>query len=235
MGRRLKVSTILTSFNRPQWVRQSIRSIEQQTYKNYQLVIVDESDLFDIHEVVREFKLSEVVVRKNLVSSDQRKSSNRLSININEGLTVANGDLVCFLADDDYYYPNWFQDAVTFFRNAPQAGAAFGKLTYSDSKEMIFPDNPAPVNLRFFNCILDNPFDKVDHNQAMHRKIDPPVRWSENPGDVGGPDAYYFRDVSKTYKFFPIPVFAAVKRVHPKNLQSTLKEYYAGEMRGARE
>jgi len=235
MGGSLKVSTILTSYNRPGWVRQSIRSIEQQSYKNYQLVIVDESDLFDIHELVKEFRLTEVVIRKNLVSSDQRKSTNRLSMNCNEGLSVANGDLVSFLADDDYYYPNWFQDAVSFFRNQPQAGAAFGKLTYSDSKDMVFPTDPAPVNLRFFPTILENPFDKVDHNQAIHRRIDPPVRWSENPGNIGGPDAYYFRDVSKTYKFYPIPVFAAVKRVHPKNLQSCLTEYHNGTIHGARE
>jgi spore maturation protein CgeD len=231
----MKVSVILASFNRPYWVRQAIKSVADQTYKDYQLVVIDESNIMDIHEVVKEFKLTEVVVRKNLVAPDQRSKTNRLSMNINEGLKVATGDLICYLADDDYYYPTWFEQAVTFFKSVPQVGAAFGKLVYSNSREMEFITDPAPVNLRFFNEVLSNPFDKLDHNQAMHKRFDPPLEWSENLQNVGGPDAYFFRDVSKTFPFYPIQTFAAVKRVHSKNLQSSLKEYYAGKIDGSRE
>lgn len=183
MGRDLgmKVSVILTSFNRPYWVRQSIRSVADQTYKDYQLVVVDESNIMDIAEVVKEFKLTEVVVRKNLVAPSQRSTTNRLSMNINEGLRLATGDVICYLADDDYYYPTWFEQAVAFFKSAPRVGAVFGKLVYSNSKEMEFITNPAPVNLRFFNQVLSDPFDKIDHNQAMHKRFDPPLQWSENP------------------------------------------------------
>jgi len=231
----MKVSVILTSFNRPKWVRQSIQSIVNQTHKNYQLVVVDESNLFDIHKLVKEFNLTEVVPLFSPVDPRQRATMNRLSININAGLRRATGDVVCYLADDDYFYPTWFADAVGYFKRNPQVGAVFGKLTYSDSPDMVFPQNPAPVNLRFFNQVLPNPFDKVDHNQAMHRRFDPPLLWSEDPKVVGGPDAYFFKDVSRTFPFYPVPVFSAVKRVHKKNLQSNLKEYYAGKVDGARE
>lgn len=231
----MKVSVILASFNRPYWVRQAIKSVADQTYKNYQLVVVDESNILDIHEVVREFKLTEVAIKKNLVAPEQRSKTNRLSMNINEGLRAATGDLICYLADDDYYYPTWFEQAVAFFKSSPGVGAAFGKLVYSNSREMEFITDPAPVNLRFFNEVLSNPFDKVDHNQAMHKRFDPPLSWSENLQDVGGPDAYFFRDVAKTFPFHPIDSFAAVKRVHSKNLQVSLKDYYGGKMNGVRE
>lgn len=231
----MKVSVVLASFNRPYWVRQSIKSVADQTYKNYQLVIVDESNLFEMTDVVKEFNLTEVVVVKSLVDPKQRAKMNRLSININEGLKHANGDLICYLADDDYYYPTWFEKAVEFFKSLPNVGAGFGKLVYSNTKEMEFITDPAPVNLRFFNAVLANPFDKVDHNQGIHRRFDPPLRWPEDPGVIGGPDAYFFRDVSKTFAFHPIHAFAAVKRVHPKNLQSSLKDYHAGVLDGPRE
>lgn len=235
LERHMKISTILTSFNRPYWVRQAIKSISDQSYKNYQLVVVDESNIFDINQVVKEFPLTEVVVRKHLVSPAQRGSTNRLSVNINDGLQAATGDVISYLADDDYYFPNWFQDAADFFKSRPMVGAVFGKLVYSNAREMEFNKEPAPVNLRFFNQVLADPFDKIDHNQAMHKRFDPPLRWREDPGLIGGPDAYFFRDVSRTFPFYPIPTFSAVKRVHPKNLQSCLNEYHAGKIDGARE
>lgn len=231
----MKISVILTSFNRPYWVRQAIKSVLDQTYKNYQLVIVDESNLFDIMVLMKEFNLTEVKVIKNVVSPGQRSQTNRLSININAGLHFATGDLICYLADDDYYYPTWFEHAVAYFKEAPHVGAAFGKLVYSNNREMEFLTEPAPVNLRFFNQILENPFDKIDHNQAMHKRFNPPLTWSEHMNTVGGPDAYFFRDVARTFPFYPIQAFAAVKRVHPKNLQSSLKDYYAGAIDGSRE
>lgn len=231
----MKVSVILASYNRPQWVRQSIKSIADQTHKDYQAVIIDESDAFDIHEVVKEFELTEVSVKKCVVSKDQRATTNRLSININTGLDRATGDLVCYLADDDYLYPNWFADAVAFFEAHPKVSAAFGKLVYSDSREMVFPTDPPPVNLRFFDKIMTDPFDRIDHNQGIHRRFDPPIKWNEHVNNVGGPDAYYWRDVARHHWFYPIPVFAAVKRVHKKNLQSSLKDYYSGSLGGVRE
>ena len=231
----MKVSAILASFNRPKWVRQAIKSVADQTYKNYQLIVVDESSLFDIHEVVKEFKLSEVVVKKHQVSPAQRGSMNRLSININDGLKHATGDVICYLADDDYYFPNWFEDAVGRFKAAPQVGAVFGKLVYSNSQEMEFNKEPAPVNLRFFDQVLADPFDKIDHNQAMHRRFDPFLPWPEGKDIIGGPDAYFYRQVSRSFPFHPVHAFAAVKRVHPKNLQNCLKEYHAGKVDGVRE
>jgi spore maturation protein CgeD len=234
-GWSVKISVILASYNRPQWVRQAIRSIVNQTHKDYQAIVVDESDAFDIHEVVKEFKLTETVVMQYSVSPEQRAVTNRLGININLGLSAAKGDLVCYLGDDDYYYPNWFADAAAFFSEHGNVGAGFGKLVYSNSREMVFPTDPAPVNLRFFNEIVMEPFDRIDHNQGIHRRFDPPIRWTEDPGAVGGPDAYYWRDVARQYPFHPIPVFAAVKRVHKKNLQSNLPGYYSGKLEHIRE
>ena len=231
----MKVTCIIASFNRPTWVRQAIASVAQQTHKNYQLIVADESDVFDIEEAVAEFALTEVVVRKSPVEPAQRRMQNRLSIKCNLGLSLATGDLVCFLCDDDYLYPEWFAHASAFFDANPNVGAGYGRLIYHDSREMVYPENPAPVNVRFFPGVLTDPFDKLDHNQGIHRRLDPPCKWPEDPGTIGGPDAYYYREVSRRYKFHAIDALAAVKRVHKKNLQSGVAEYMDGTMDVVRE
>lgn len=231
----MKVSCIIASYNRPKWVRQAIKSIADQTHKDHQLVVIDESDVFDINEAVKEFALPDVAVRHFKVTPKQRAYQNRLSINLNIGLALATGDLVCFLADDDYMYPTWFEAAVKFFTENPKISAGYGKLVYSNTDHMEFTETPAPVNLRFFPGSLDDPFNKLDHNQGIHRRIDPPLRWPEHPDLIGGPDAYYYREVSKKHRFHAIDAWAAVKRVHKKNLQLSIDQYKQGSLGGPRE
>jgi glycosyltransferase involved in cell wall biosynthesis len=231
----MKISCILVSYNRPRWVRQAIKSVSDQTHKDYQLVVIDESDVFDIHEAVKEFPLTQCDVRKYEVTQAQRRSQNRLSMNLNVGVGIADGGLFCFLADDDYFYPTWFEQASAFFDSHPDVQAGFGKLVYSDSPDMVFTTEPAPVNLRFFKGPIRDPFNKIDHNQGIHRRFTPAFKWPENLGAVGGPDAYYYRDIGKQHLFHAIDAWAAVKRVHAKNLQACMGEYECGSISGLRE
>jgi spore maturation protein CgeD len=231
----MKVSCILVSYNRPKWVRQSIKSIADQTHRDFQLVVIDESTIFDIHEVLKEFDLPDYVARQYKVCGERRRYQNRLGVNLNVGMALATGDLLCFLADDDYFYPTWFAEAVAFFEKNPKIHAGYGKLVYSDSPDMVFTTEPAKCNLRFFKGPLQDPFNKIDHNQGIHRRLKPPCRWPETLGTVGGPDAYYYREVGKRHAFHAIDAWAAVKRVHPKNLQNCMSQYMSGSINGPRE
>lgn len=231
----MKVSCVLVSFNRPRWVRQAIKSVADQTHKDYQLIVIDESDVFDIYEAVQEFPLTQCDVQRAYVTPEQRRTQNRLSINLNTGVALATGELLCFLADDDYFYPTWFEQASAFFEAHPEIQAGYGKLVYSNSQEMEFTTDPAPVNLRFFKGPLRDPFDRIDHNQGIHRRFSPPFVWPETLGTLGGPDAYYYRDIGRQHLFHAIDAWAAVKRVHPKNLQICMPDYMSGSIGGPRE
>lgn len=231
----MKVSCILTSFNRPKWVKDSLRSIANQTHRDIQLIVIDESDMFDIHETLKEFQFQELVVRRFEVSADVRRLTNRLSENCNLGLSLATGDLVCFLADDDYYFPSWFAVASAWFTEHPEKRAAFGKLIYSYKAQMEFPEKPDPTVVRFYQDPVFDPFGKLDHNQVIHRRFVPPYQWPVGAATVGGPDAHYFREIAKNNVFWPIPSFSAVKRIHRKGLMESQQIYINGFMEGLRE
>lgn len=228
----MKVTCILTSYNRPTLVRQSIASIAAQTHQDYELIVVDESTVFDIEPVLAEFKLGSVTLIRQSVTAEQRKSQNRLSVNVNAALRVAKGDLVCFLADDDYYFLEWFERAVVYFRANPSIGAAYGKLVHSHSMEMVFPGDG---KTRFPGTTVSDPYCVLDHNQMIHRRIDPPVLWPEDISSLTAPDGLYGREVGKRWAFHPIDAFAAVKRLHGKNLQQNADKYRAGKLEETRE
>lgn len=230
----MKVSCILTSFNRPTWIRDSLRSIENQTHHDIQLIVIDESTEFDILEVLSEFSLPDVTVRRSEISPEIRRLENRLSVNCNTGLSLATGDLICFLADDDYYYPTWFEKAVEHFRKNPLHQAAFGKLVYSYDRYMGFSPNPDPSVIRFYKDVVKEPFGRLDHNQVIHRRFSPAFRWPTGTAALGG-DAFYFRDIAQQHSFHPIDAFACVKRLHKKGLLESQQIYLGGAMEGLRE
>jgi spore maturation protein CgeD len=218
---KLKVSCILTSYNRPRYVRQAFKSLEDQTHQNFELLVFDDSSKMNIGPILEEFHLpiSELVVSK--VTPAERRTVNRLSVNINRGLAAASGDLVCFLADDDYYFPGWFEMAAKFFQDNPSVKVGYGKLMYSKSETMDFSTHG---KMRWPGTIVDNPFGELDHNQVIHRRFGKPYTWSEDFREIRNPDAHYFKAIAAHHPFYPIDGYAAVKRIHHKNLQKNVSD-----------
>lgn len=220
----MKVSCILASYNRPRLVRQAIKSVADQTHRDYELLVFDDSTVFDIAAVVAEFRLTEVKVVHNQVNKERRRSECRLGINCNEGLAAAKGDLFCFLCDDDYFYSTWFASAVRFFSDVNNAGkkVGFGRLLYSSSMAMTFPQDGHGL---FYKEPVADPVCRLDHNQVIHRRLDPPGRWPFEFGHAGNPDAVYFNGIAKMGNlFYPIDAHAVVKRLHAKSFQATIHQ-----------
>lgn len=216
------ITCILTSFNRPGLIRQSLESLRVQTYRNFEVIVMDDSSIFDVEPLVKEFQIPNCRIVHTDVTPEQRASTNRLGINCNRALAMAQGDLITFLCDDDYYFPTWFEHAVNFFETKkahhPYAQVGYGRLVYSTSQEMIYPDHPQLWHGR----PLDKPACAVDHNQVIHERFPTPYRWPETAHDPGAPDAKYFTEIANHgIQFYPIDAFAVVKRMHTKNLQRT--------------
>jgi spore maturation protein CgeD len=229
---RLKVTCILTSYNRPNLVRQALKSLQDQTHRNFEVLVFDDSSQMNILPIVGEFKLPISQVFMSKVTPQERRTVNRLSVNINKGLKAATGDLVCFLADDDYYFPTWFEMAAKYFHENQAVNVGFGKLVYSSVLEMDFN---IMSETRWPEEILKSPFERVDHNQVIHRRFAQPFAWPEDFKTVSNPDAHYFRAVATQHPFYPINTYAAVKRMHSKNLQKTIGEVVSEQAENIRE
>jgi len=229
----LRVTCILTSYNRPRMVRQALGSVARQTHRNHELLVFDDSTIFDVREAVAEFHLPSVRVFHTDVGPERRARENRLGVNCNRGLAEATGDLVCFLADDDFFFPTWFTAAVRFMADKPAIAVCYGRLSYSTSPQMEYPRRRGQD--LFPGKVLDDPRCQVDHNQVMHRNFQPPFRWPEEFGATMNCDALYFYEISRKHTFHPLDAPAAVKRMHQKNLQRTLTDVQNGAAEGTRE
>ena len=95
----IKFSIILFTYNRPQLVVETIGSLLNQTYKNFEVFLFDNGSLDSIEKIV-------------LPLIDERFYFSRFESNIvgcdiaEEVLNKATGDFFCVLADDDAFLPN---------------------------------------------------------------------------------------------------------------------------------
>lgn len=229
----MKITCVLVSYNRPTLVRQSLKSLADQTHRDFELIVCDNSTLFDIHEVLREFDLPAVRVLYRKYDARERASVGILGINLNAAMPLVSGSAVSFLCDDDYYYPNWFADASRFLEANPSIDACYGHLYYSSSHEMVFPTRAG--HGLFVPGPLHRPACCVDHNQVVHRRFDPPYVWPEDMGAQPVVDAVYFTRVAEHHPFHAVDVQAVVKRQHSKNMQATMPDILSGKAEGLRE
>lgn len=227
-----KVSCILTSFNRPRMLRQALKSIKDQTHQDYELILMDDSSIFDAKPVVQEFGFKSVKFFHTDVSAARRGTENRCGININRALEIARGDIITYLCDDDYFYPSWFQAVVNHMAN-PGIQVSYGRLYFSSSPEMVFPSSGPSI---WPGHPIIDPYAVLDHSQVAHRRFTPPFKWPETIDVLGIPDGTYFRTIAQAgHPFYQIDTPAVVKRRHPKSIHAAPSEIIEGRAENARE
>jgi len=107
--RQPKVSVILTSFNRPLWLDKAIRSIHEQEYQNWELLILDDFSTKDeVLKVIRKWQIQDIRIKRLIVP----RKIGYVSPLWNMGLDQARGDYICFLDDDNMRRKGYLQRLV---------------------------------------------------------------------------------------------------------------------------
>jgi len=114
-SRQLLVSVIVPSYKRnTDLVFRAIRSLEKQTYKNVEIILVDDNAKKE-HEEFRN-ALSKKVDELKIPNLIYLKNEKNLggSLSRNRGIDAAKGDFITFLDDDDMYEPQKIEHQLRF-------------------------------------------------------------------------------------------------------------------------
>ena len=106
-------SVIIPTFNSEKSILKTLRSIKKQLYKNYQVIIVDDGS--DDHTVL----LIEKFISENDLDIKlfKIKNSGGPAKPRNLGIMNSEGEWICFLDSDDYWFSNRLKDAYYFLNN----------------------------------------------------------------------------------------------------------------------
>ena len=119
------ITTIITTYKRSDTLPRAIKSVLNQTYKNIEIIVVDDNDSDSIYrkettKIMQGFANNPVV--KYICHSKNLNGANAR----NTGLKIAKGDFITFLDDDDEYVSNHFEKLIPILDNSPNnVGAIF--------------------------------------------------------------------------------------------------------------
>jgi glycosyltransferase involved in cell wall biosynthesis len=100
-------SIITPTFNRANMIGKAIESVINQTYANWEMIIIDDGSTDDTAQVIKKYTLNDHRI-KYFYQNNQGRSAAR-----NKGIDVAIGEYLSFLDDDDYYLEDFlFEFAI---------------------------------------------------------------------------------------------------------------------------
>lgn len=149
----VKVSVIMPLYNAEKYVRQAIESILNQTYRNLELIVVDDASTDRSYEIVQGMSDSRIHLYQN-------KNNRGIAQTRNKALQHAEGEYIAIMDDDDIAPPYRIEREVAFLDSHREAIAVGGHCRYIDGdgkdlgKQWNIFTNPKYVNA---HIIFDNP------------------------------------------------------------------------------
>ncbi len=110
-----KVSVIIPAFNGvSRYLEQAIRSVLEQTYRDFELIVVDDASTDDTARLVLRFPQARYFKR----AENGGQAAAR-----NDGARLAQGEYLAFLDQDDLWEPFLLDETVTRLQGVPEAAA----------------------------------------------------------------------------------------------------------------
>ncbi|MCR5430905.1 MAG: glycosyltransferase family 2 protein, partial [Eubacterium sp.] len=137
MDKDLRVSIIIPVFNCEQYIEECLNSAINQSYKNIEIIVIDDGSTDGTLDVCNEIKNKhpEIVIKsqENKGVSDAR----------NKGIEIASGDWICFLDADDYLPADYVKGLVDSIDNADLVCCKYCMFENTDDikKEKELSDN----------------------------------------------------------------------------------------------
>ena len=131
----MKISIIMPVYNSEKYLEATLSSILEQTYSNWELIIIDDCSNDNSFNIIKRIAKSD-----SRIKVYQNKKNLGICGNRNRGLEYATGDYIVFCDDDDLFETNLLKDNVEILLQNPKVDMIkFGrKLVCVDSNDKEF-------------------------------------------------------------------------------------------------
>ena len=150
------MSVVIPVYGQAEYLAQAIRSVLDQTYGDFEIVIVDDASLDNPQHVVDQFADSRI----HYISHSKNRG---LPAAKNSGIRASSGELIALLDADDYYHPDKLSEHVEFAMGNQDIGVSYNsrfELNYSSETIRGLGRPPQSVSLEDF--VLGYPFAPSD-------------------------------------------------------------------------
>lgn len=157
------ISVVMSEYNtNPQFLKESILSVLNQTYKYFELIIVDDCGFNDVEEFVKQFNDKRIVVIKN-------KKNMGLANSLNVGVSKAKYDYILRMDTDDICKLDRFDKQIHFALEHKEYSIIGGKHLLFDEKNEYPKEIKTYGEVKKEQFLFNTPF---SHPTLMIKKDD---------------------------------------------------------------
>ncbi|MGH2667330.1 glycosyltransferase family 2 protein [Flavobacterium sp.] len=207
-----EISVIMPVYNAEKYLSETIESILNQTYSNFELLILNDKSTDGSKQIIEKYKAKDA----RIVLIDKEKNVGPANLR-NEGFELARTPYIALMDADDIALPTRFEKQITFLKNNPDVGVCGTWMTYFGGKKnkvISHAETHDAIKVSFlYSCAIGN-------STVMLRK--------ENLGSLRFENEYvpvedydlWSRLLTKT-KFHNIQESLINYRLHPNNISKT--------------
>lgn len=140
-----KLSIMTPSFNSGDYIEETIKSVLEQDYDNFEYFIIDGGSTDNTLNIIKKYEKKYPDKIKWISKPDNGQTDA-----INKALRMSSGDWFAWINADDYYESNIFSKLISFLKNHPNAGVVYGncfEIQLNGKRRLMIP--PKRVSNRF--------------------------------------------------------------------------------------
>lgn len=145
-----KVTVLMPTYNVAPWVEEAIRSVLRQTYRDFELLVVDDASTDNTLDVVR-------TIDDPRIRIASFPDNVGLSKNLNRGLDLIDTEYFARMDGDDIALPHWLQSEIDYLDAHPEVGVCGGGgQRFGTSQSLIrFPEQHDDIAANMlFECTI---------------------------------------------------------------------------------
>ena len=104
MENSIHFSVIMPTFNQCTFIRRAIKSLMEQTFNHWELIIINDGCTDDTEEFISDY------IQDGRITYIKNKENTGLGHALNQGLDAAKFDYIAYLPSDDFYFPNHLEN-----------------------------------------------------------------------------------------------------------------------------
>ncbi|GHU81698.1 hypothetical protein FACS189415_0580 [Bacteroidia bacterium] len=159
---KIAISVVLPVYNGELYLRESVDSILSQTFKNFELIIINDGSTDATADIILSYNDSRIVYLENEVNQ-------KIVFSLNLGLSRSRGKYIARMDADDIALPQRLQLQYDFMESHPEIGICGGSIesfNQSDRKKQRIDFATTDEGIRAF-AFFQSPF---NHPSVMMRK-----------------------------------------------------------------
>ncbi len=121
----MKISVLTASYNYENYISETIESVLNQTYKDFEYIIFDDGSTDKSLEIIEKYAQKDSRIK---IYSHPDKKNHGLIQTLKEGIEKCNGDYIVFIENDDIIQPFYLEEKIKIAKKHPDAAVIYNNI-----------------------------------------------------------------------------------------------------------